>query len=183
MKNTEEERGRGNTTLNKPWRNADGSIKDDDQIRSVAKHWSASTWEAYLSDINLGILTEDKHHEVLYDPLRSEDIFSESQLEEFISSLDLKHLPMLSQLLSKVTKRLSSRQQQILQLYFEKNKTITEIATELGIKKQPVITQMSRATTRLKSLLLKELKKAGSKRLPTGESASVLPSEGKTKCL
>ncbi len=71
-----------NTKSESPWLNSDGTIKNDDEIKSISKGWSSQTWENFLKetvDVNQSsneILSDACWFDTLPNELSFADLFS-----------------------------------------------------------------------------------------------------------
>jgi len=143
----------------KPWRNISGEIKGDSELRAMATEWSASTWEAYLADVEMGQNVESSpDDETLFGYPSQEDIFStENYLKNFIAELKVEAFPKFGTALRKAMSTLSKRQHKIIVLIFWEGLNIQEVAVELGISKQSVFVHLGRAVPKIRSTILNEL--------------------------
>jgi len=143
----------------KPWRNEDGSLKCDQELKVMAASWSPSTWEAYLSDIGMGTEVEDGvREEVTMIENDKQIIFStENSLANFISDLKVQYFPRLAAGLKRAVEKLPKRQREVVILHFWEGLGHTEIGRRLNITRQSVAKQLERAAQKICAEILIEI--------------------------
>lgn len=159
MKNIQNPNNSVRDLSNKPWRNADGTLKSDETLKKSAINWSPSTWEAYLTDIHLPKQPHRPEEEILVSDPSGENIFStEKYLDSFIAELKVKYFPSLGIALRKALTTLPRQQLDIITSIFWEGLTIRETADKCGVTRQAIHIQMGRAIGKLRSEILKELR-------------------------
>ena len=144
---------------NKPWRVENGDLRGNDELKEMATQWTASTWEAFLADTEMGENVESSpEDEVLFPYPSRDDIFStENSLKDFISNLKIQYFPKLAKAFQKAISALSEGQYKIIYLTFWKGLNQTQIAAELGINQSRVSRQLVKSLSKMRTEILKEL--------------------------
>lgn len=165
---------RGDTKSgDRPWRDDLGNVRDKEELRELAKSWTASTWERFLEDTE-PCKGKDSIDEVVIDPVVGEAIFSRQKLEDFMSGQTLKILPTLGATLRVALKALTPNQQRILIMKFWKGKSTSQIARELNLSRSTVKTLIERSIAKVRKNML-NLTADRSAEFPTSSSTLVSP--------
>ena len=134
-----------------PWLNKDGSFKSDAEIIKLKKTWGKETWQRYL-DADVGTVEDEN---LVFFPYMDTETMSEGS--EFLAFLQRRrHHPNVHFALEMAFDGLSRAEKSVLEKYFWKEKTHSEIAKKLKISSSTVRVLKGRAIKKLKKILLSE---------------------------
>lgn len=138
-----------NSQKNKPWLNADGSIKTDQELKEISKKWRPSTWEAYLES------TETEWDESIFVISGEvEECSDQEYARHILNFLDKDQFPKATKLkrviLYTLKDVLSPMEFQVINQRYWKSKTYPEISKKLGITESSARTYHARSIKKLR---------------------------------
>jgi RNA polymerase sigma factor (sigma-70 family) len=138
-------------SLERPWRNEDGSLKSDTELKIICENWNAKMWERYLREYNYAET----------EVLQSSDYIDRTALESFVSFIssapDENRFPNLRGVFNLSYKKLNFKEKEIIKLSFEQNLSDSEISKELNKKRDYVRVYKSRALSKIKQVIIENL--------------------------
>ena len=132
----------------KPWLNEDGSVKSDAELQEVKKNWQPSVWREYLDSLEVG-----RREEYVLPPAEM-DAFSAEECAELLFSMageERHHL--LKVALKSSIRQLTPKQRKVIIGYYWEDKTVAEIAADMGVTTQSVYKTMKISLSKLKASL------------------------------
>ena len=129
----------------KPWLNEDGCVKSDAELRKALQQWPPSVWREYLTTVEVG-----RKEELTPNPSTLNDVSMEECVDVLFSMAGEERHHLLKTSLNACIRKLPSRQREIIISRFWDRKTVTEIATSMGISQQSVRKTMKTALSKLK---------------------------------
>lgn len=140
------------TPSQRPWLNKDGSIKNDEQIKSISKDWSLETWELFLSET---IDKEEAYQREL--PAFVSDEILDSFPETIWEGKDSDRMDFIAKNLRRICRdHLTPRQQHIVRSIYWEGFSERKIGELLGISRSSVKTMKIRALEKIKKQVLAE---------------------------
>ena len=119
------------------------------ELKSISKGWSRSTWEDYLS--SLEVLRVET---LLEDPTPIDQLSQEDYEKCLPGSKEEKDLPALKKVLGEIIIRLSEKQQKVLRHIFWEDLSLDEIARKYGVSKASIRRTRDRALKQAKNYYL-----------------------------
>ncbi len=139
-------------TSKRPWLDKDGKAKRIEEIKKICSTWSADTWEAYLSTIEVPLREQLVPLDDLAKMPHSE---SYGQLYKDLIRQD-DHLK-LERLMSLSARVLSPTEREVLHLLYWEKKSLQETAIHFGVIKSTVVSYRDRALKKIcKRMIEKE---------------------------
>jgi|GEM_PF-2739409 len=124
--------------------------KGDEDLIRTSKEWNPTQWEEHLTTL------EGYQRELLIDDPDFADYMSQDEYDQkYLELLKKDSFPHLETALLKGVKTLTPEQQQVIQLYFWENLSLSQIANQLGITKPSVQARKNKALARLGTLFIK----------------------------
>ena len=136
-----------------PWRNVDGTLKSDLEIKMASESWTPDIWEQYL----LNQVDGDLKESLLTNPESLDDFANEKSTQFWKELSKRKDYKNLGVALCSAIKKLSPRQEEIIIKVYWKGMSLADVSRELGIKRGSVQTFLKRAQIKIGSLLLEEI--------------------------
>ncbi len=136
--------------LSKPWLNADGTTKTEEEIRKICRTWLPSVWEEYLQTFEVNQAdtpVKPKTAEKLMDSLSPKDLAR--GIFGYSENLELDHFKPF---VARAIKSLTQRQYIVLKKIYWHQQTLSQIATELGVCKSAVHKSHQSALKKLRAL-------------------------------
>ena len=132
----------------RPWLNDDGSIKSTEEIKRICQSWTPQIWNEYL-----GTLEVAQKEDYTLSPSIMETFSPQESVELMFSMASEEQYPFLKVALKACIEELSPKQREIIRQYYWEQKTIVQIAENLGTSKQAVSKRMKTALSNLKEKL------------------------------
>lgn len=137
--------------IEKPWLNADGSTKSEEEIKKICKTWKPRIWEEYLETFEVGqeeLPMKPKIVESVMDSIDPKDlamgIFSYSEEPQ------LSHFKPF---VVKAIKTLTQKQYIVLKKIYWHQQSLAQIAQELGVSKSAVHCSHQAALKKLRQVI------------------------------
>lgn len=130
----------------RPWLKSNGTIKSDEQIRTLSKNWSLETWEQFLSET---VDNEEAYQreEPNYVSEESLDCFTESIWD----GADSDRMDFIATELRKICRNsLTPHQQHIIRGFYWNRLSERELAEKFWISRSSVRTQRQRALEKIR---------------------------------
>ena len=138
-----------NVNTDKPWLNADGSMKSDEELKSICQTWKPSQWEEYLSTI------EGAQVEMPISQLTADDEKERAQelaVNIFDYIIESKNVHLKS-VISEAISSLTPRQLQVVRKVYWERKSYAQAAKELGVGKSTIQNIHIQALGRLRTIV------------------------------
>ena len=132
-----------------PWLDEDGKERSDDEIRVLGQEWSAETWERYLDrDFKAEL---DEKNVFTFPYVDTPRVLAGAELLEFLR--ESKRYPKMESAFLLALKELPEVQALTVKGLFWDDKSIQEIAKEVGTTPATIRAAKSRALKKLKELV------------------------------
>ncbi|MFK7824491.1 MAG: sigma factor-like helix-turn-helix DNA-binding protein [Oligoflexales bacterium] len=166
----------------KPWLDADGNVYPNAKLMELKRNWSLSTWEEFLqAEVDVS-----RQEALLHSPNHIENC--SRGFGEIVKEMDTEdHYPRLQKQIRQYLKRLSKKEQQILDAIFWEGKSQRQLAKETKVSRTAITNTRDRALKKLGTFFVenlsarisaKELLKAQQELLAKGNNDDIEASAG-----
>jgi RNA polymerase sigma factor (sigma-70 family) len=139
-------------TNRKPWLDADGNVYPDTKLMELKRSWTLSTWEEFLrTEVDVS------RQEVL---LHSPDYIENCSrgFTEMVGEMDTEdQYPRLRMQINRYLKRLSNKEQQVLNAIFWEGKSQRELAKKYKVSRTAINNTRDRALKKLGTFFVESL--------------------------
>ena len=132
----------------KPWLNEDGSFKSGDEFRRIAHFLRPGVWNEYLA-----ALAESEREDHDLSPLMVDTFTAEECAKLLFAVAAEEKYSCFKIALKSCVRELPPRQRNVIAARYEGDKTIAEIAADMGISRQAVFKSLKIAMSKLKDSL------------------------------
>jgi RNA polymerase sigma factor (sigma-70 family) len=137
--------------LEKPWLNADGTMKSEDEIKTICQTWNPRVWEEYLETFEIG------QEELPVKPTTVAGILDSIDPKDLamgiFSYAEEPRLSHFKPFVARAIRTLTQRQYIVLKKIYWHQQSLTQIAKELGISKSAVHCSHQAALKKLRQVI------------------------------
>ncbi len=138
-------------TSKRPWLDKNGKAKRDQELKRICQTWSASTWEAYLSTLDIPL-----REQLIPTQELNKITHSESYAEVYQGLLQQSEYPKFEKELDSASRTLAATERKVIHLIFWDKLSLQETANLLGVHKSSVVIYRERALKKLCNKLIRE---------------------------
>ena len=144
----------------RPWTDVNGKLLSDDELKIVSKKWGKQAWEDYLSE-NVDVKLKERN---ISDPQLIESYSNDEHSKFFSNGFDPSTNPYLKEMVRELVDTLPKNEKRVIRKIYWENKTLREIAREMGHHHSAIGKWHQNALLKLKSKILSIIVELGNKK-------------------